>query len=225
MHWKDISGNRGTWQTFKHGRFKITIGDNHIHYSEGEWVITCHPWFDAHPIGSVLSLESAKRKAIRIIKNKLEECLKALDTATTRGKRALFLDIDGVLCLDGETIEPDLVDNLASIVTRKDMIVLSSAWRLHNSLRLEVERALAQKGLSLRGITPTLGQTLEKRPAEIETWLDQHKGVTHWVVLDDYDLDMYASPEFCKHFVKTRLRDGLTKDKAEEAQRVLEKEA
>jgi hypothetical protein len=80
-------------------------------------------------------------------------------------------------------------------------IVISSSWRYDK--RMTVKDYAVKLNLPVMDTTPRLPQ---KRGYEIQAWLDAHKEVRHYAILDD-DSDML--PHHFEHFVKTSALDGV----------------
>jgi hypothetical protein len=147
--------------------------------------------------------------------------------------KVIFLDIDGVICTDCKTFNPECLDNLKHILDKVPdaVMVLSSCWRhgfidwlnpLHSIIpRNEVIETMETwfvrggwtKDLSKRLIdsTPTLGG--DHRGSEISEWLKKHPDVSQFCILDD-DSDMEPLMD---HLVQTNGEVGLTLDDAEKA--------
>ena len=79
-------------------------------------------------------------------------------------------------------------------------IVVSSDWKLHGSLE-EIQDFYTEQGIIKKpiGFTTDLwrkgeqstfsGESLEEnRIREINNWLNEHQGITHWVAIDDLDM-------------------------------------
>lgn len=108
-------------------------------------------------------------------------------------------------------------------------IVLSSTWRREWSRDEEkcsedvkyLIRRLKREGIHIMDKTP--GNGLEcLRGGEIRAWLNAHKGVDAWVVLDDDVFEDYEAEGILPHLVETNFYDGgLNERLAEEAIRVL----
>jgi hypothetical protein len=84
-------------------------------------------------------------------------------------------------------------------------VVISSAWRLSNTLD-EIRAHFEDQGIKNCNIvsqTPYLSQ--KKRGEEIDAWLDKNHLITDFVIIDDAD-DMYPHKE---HLVQTTFEKGL----------------
>lgn len=132
--------------------------------------------------------------------------------------KVLFLDVDGVLNSHRSAIAfgampwahelPDVskFDHIAVGLIRGIAeaagadIVLSSAWRTCENWR-DLGTALR---LPIVDRTPSL---LGPRGKEIAAWLDAHREVQEYAIVDD-DADML--PEQLPHFVRTDMQEGLT---------------
>ncbi len=150
--------------------------------------------------------------------------------------RVIFLDIDGVLnsnfwndthqreISDGTLIDSEKIKLLGELVSRTDAgIVLHSGWKYWfdshlRPLRIEaarLETLLSQEDLSIYSVTPNHAtEEIKKskkfslvKAEEILAWLDDHKEVKHWVVIDDLDLH---NTEVAKHQLRTDPQTGLT---------------
>ena len=134
--------------------------------------------------------------------------------------RALFLDIDGVICLHeegvvnwGENASDDIFDEqccrrLKEIIDATDCkLVLSSFWRLNQA---DIRNMLAQ--LRPFGISASdfLGKTpfMESRGEEITAFLSRHPEITAYLAVDDEDFSGDAFP--ADRLVLTKLERGIT---------------
>lgn len=166
-------------------------------------------------------------------------------------RNILFLDIDGVLnsnfwnethqreISDGALIDEEKIKLLAELVKSTGAeIILHSGWRFwydgdRKPLRKEAQRLsdlLAKEGLKVADVTPDL-TTEEIRQSEkfslvkakeILLWIESHKDIGHWVVLDDLDLHDAVVEE---HQVRTDQTVGLTQEDVQAAKRILGIEA
>lgn len=161
--------------------------------------------------------------------------------------RVIFLDIDGVLNsnlgndpLQGEISNGSFIDEkkiklLASLIeTTNAQIILHSGWRFWfdskcKPLCKEAEKLmdlLHKNGLQLNGFTPDLTtEEIRKnkkfslvKADEILSWLNAHKNVTKWVVLDDLDLH---NTQIEQHQVKPDPAVGLTLENIRQAEEIL----
>ena len=139
--------------------------------------------------------------------------------------KVIFLDIDGVLHAADERQRPcrkPCMDVLRSIVEQSQAhICLSSNWRLDDWGLTQVN-----KHLRLHDLKPIVGFThpeedyFNTRADEVLDYLHKHPEVTHFVVLDDVELnfeDPSATVPTCiaSHSVQTDETKGLqTKDVA-----------
>jgi len=167
--------------------------------------------------------------------------------STTR--KVIFLDIDGVLnsefwnntheieLCEGTLIDQEKVELLARLVKNTGAeIILHSGWRFWfddgmNPLTKEsriLSDMLHTVGISLAGKTPdhsteeirkTKSFSLVKA-GEILEWLDEHREVEKWIVLDDLDLH---NEVIKKHQIMTDPSIGLTEEDIQKAYCLLRK--
>ena len=162
-------------------------------------------------------------------------------------KKAVFLDIDGVLnsnnndygagveISDGKLVDSKAVALLAKLVKETDAtIILHSGWRFWfddemNPTRPEAEylvSSLEKEGIRISGVTPDLTtEEIRKtkkfslvKAEEILQWLKLNKEYTNWVVLDDLDLHNAVVEA---HQVKTDPKVGLTENDIRRAMDIL----
>lgn len=139
------------------------------------------------------------------------------------GSTVLFLDVDGVLnkCGTFHDVHADKAQILYRIVTETGCsIVVSSTWRRTAHSRKLLVGLLQQSGVSIADWTPCLDRisdeghlVIAERGHEIQAWLDEHPGVTRFVILDD-SKDM---AHLMDHLVQTDTFTGLTNALADEA--------
>jgi hypothetical protein len=101
------------------------------------------------------------------------------------------------------------------VLQTKAEIVLSSTWRLDEYAKNLVKKALEIKDLKFICCTPHIESTTKKRThrsEEIKKWLEKHKSVKKYAVLDDRDDAGYGIE---KSFFQTDPRVGLTYSIAE----------
>ena len=152
----------------------------------------------------------------------------------------IFLDFDGVLCIDGFFFEPYTVNNLIEIIDATDAdIIISSAWRLHQDY-LNLIKQSNQSGCGstqsnswidrIIDITPDFGYKDDPnlmpfteflklpspesiRESEIKHSLSKYPDL-NWVAIDDMNLNL-------PNFVHTKLRHGLTSSHKDQAIEIL----
>ena len=139
--------------------------------------------------------------------------------------KVLFLDVDGVLCLnDYATLEPSLLANLQIVVEHTNCVVcVSSDWRMFPSKLRELTRALRMRGVRVIGKTRSVTQgAADERPNEIKHFLTsfrarmQRQGkpfrILRWCAVDDRNLPLEEGGEICgpSRFVRTDAKVGLT---------------
>ena len=139
--------------------------------------------------------------------------------------KAIFLDIDGVLNnekhiikiheLLGEQQYLDILYKVGGIpfdyrsckllqefINKTNAeVILSSTWRLNPESPNIIKK---YAGIEIKDITTRLNGI---RGEEIQQYLDNHKEITNYVILDD-DSDMLESQR--EHFVKVNNKVGLT---------------
>lgn len=161
--------------------------------------------------------------------------------------KVLFLDIDGVLnsnfwnenhqreISDGTLVDEEKIRLLAHLINKTNAkIILHSGWRIWfdneiNPLRMEAEKLvkmLAKEGLKISGFTPDLTTEEIRRTKkfslvkadEILSWLQAHKDVSEWAVLDDLDLH---NEQIKQHQVQPDQTIGLTLEDITQAEKIL----
>lgn len=157
-----------------------------------------------------------------------------------REMRALFLDIDGVMCLGdpNRELHREPLDSLKKIADNVEnfIIVLSSDWRKEGILRDHLTRIFEAEGIPRpRGKTPVIHQSLIDwsrwvgqdyrargviRTEEIHKWLEREKDfVVSWAAVDDTTLYLEDG------FFQTQAYVGLTEEIANDIIRHLNKES
>ena len=135
--------------------------------------------------------------------------------------KIIFLDIDGVLNnwtliqkYGIDIIADSLLNRLDFILTNTDAkIVLSSTWRCKKSDLDIVKKRLKDFGFDNRFIGTTIEIEHSLRDDEIYEWLDRHKEVTRFAVLDDNA--SIIGEDFGDSFFETDGEVGLTDEIAE----------
>jgi hypothetical protein len=147
----------------------------------------------------------------------------------------LFLDIDGIL-VPFQT--PKGRENL--IWSTEAMECLNAIWEhtraqtvISSSWRLECTRDQMLSMLNEHGFTGKLHQDwrtpgdenlLNERGAEILEWLDGHKNVAEWLVLEDSaEAIAHFAPEIIKRMIRPISEVGLTKPALESALKIISK--
>ena len=90
------------------------------------------------------------------------------------GMRLLFLDVDGVICFDGNVLEPAKLRLIQHICHHADAkVVLSTDWRRYPDRKQQVLDALAHVEVECVGAPPTAPNRLfpRRRP-----WTHLHWG-------------------------------------------------
>lgn len=132
----------------------------------------------------------------------------------------LFLDIDGVINLDptnhtGPFKAEEQINNLNELCLEYDFkIVVDSSWRSHS----DYKDILYNSGLKYK--IPIIDRTEHldyDRETEILKYLETNHYVDLFIILDDNDFN-----ELSKYHVKTETDKGFTKEKLEEARRLIE---
>merc|ERR1712232_1351935 len=119
--------------------------------------------------------------------------------------------------------KPDMIDQIKFIVDQtQSRIILSSTWRLEEKKKNELERALLQKDLTVKGSTPDLAKTKSgDRVDEIMLWLEMRsaadQSVDAYIVIDDLNLSAMNDRLKETHFVRIDDKVGITRENAEEA--------
>lgn len=161
-------------------------------------------------------------------------------------KRIIFLDIDGVLCLEDSDyfyFDPVCLSRLQNIIATTDShIVISSAWRVGQSIQslrdifsiqgdtygfykgprpyFDVSRIIG-KTLSLHVGRDVETSTLWGRGYEIDAWLQNTKdklNTKKFLIIDDETHDLNT---FKNNTLKTNCKTGITEEIAQEAIRRL----
>lgn len=137
-------------------------------------------------------------------------------------EKIVFLDIDGVL---NSLAYDRLRDNGQGNIDRTRLslikqliehtqakIVLTSSWRKHwssdpalcDAIGCEINEIFLQHGLTIHDKTPTRADN--DRAAEIRSWLEDHRQVQAFVILDDIAFGW--GKDLQDHLVRTNPRIG-----------------
>ena len=134
--------------------------------------------------------------------------------------KVLFLDIDGVLCLN----DPHIIEVVNILCVKKIVdganvkIVLSSAWRARPQWLQSARKQLRAQGVHIYDITPVIPTRLFERGyrwKEIQEWLLNHPNVDKFAILDD-DVDAMIPGDTKSYFYVDYDTNGLTNEKADE---------
>lgn len=140
--------------------------------------------------------------------------------------KVIITDVDGVISLDGSSLDDNCLNVLKKIVDKTGaVVVISSTWRLQESQTSKILNKFYDLGITVVGRTkdlPLSDNMWEDRVEEILEWIERHS-VEKWIAIDDLPLeellkekDENKRNEIKKHFVKTEILDGLTESQIEE---------
>eukprot|EP01080_Neovahlkampfia_damariscottae_P011475 gene11475-4639_t len=112
----------------------------------------------------------------------------------TEEQVVLFLDIDGVLCLNkiklpkNLTFDETSAENLKLFINEiKPKIILSSTWRYKNAQIERLDTLFEQHQIpKISGVTPNISRN--QRDEEICEWLEKNSNPKLWIAFDDGDL-------------------------------------
>lgn len=130
---------------------------------------------------------------------------------TKWNKKVLFLDFDGVIRVqmkEGHTIDkfefcPERINRLVGICEHFGLkVVLSTDWRHHPDVFKFIERLIPH--LHEHHKTPLCGHRWE----EVLRWLDDHKDVEDYIIMDDWDVHFEDAPDYVRE--RLILCDHLT---------------
>ena len=133
-----------------------------------------------------------------------------------------MLEEDNVDIFQEDILDERAICQLRRIVeTTGAEIVLSSSWRWYKEQRNTVHKQLKRKNIDFIDTTPIEITVKMSRADEINAWLEKHPDIDNYVILDDEEIkDIKLTP----HCVKTTFKHGLTRDKAEQAIKILKGE-
>ena len=157
-------------------------------------------------------------------------------------RKAIFLDIDGVLNTSYTKYRDDILDEfrldyLAKIVNKtRAKIVLTSTWRYnlskslfsfkaYNNSTKKLIESLKERGLKISALLPDTPNN--RRAEDISEFIKKHK-VTNFVILDD-ELFNYESLKLSNNLLRTsfyeedELDAGLTQKMIRQAVQILNK--
>lgn len=133
--------------------------------------------------------------------------------------KVLFLDIDGVLNISNKFSKASVKNLNLLLSSNPDLkIVISSSWR-RKGLDF-VKKVLSKEGIdSSKIIGATDLKDVDDRGHHIERYLEDHKEVTNFVIIDDVD-DM---DNVVDHLVQTNPLVGITTNDVKKAVDILAK--
>lgn len=133
-----------------------------------------------------------------------------------------MLEEDNVDIFQEDILDERAICQLRRIVeTTSAEIVLSSSWRWYKEQRNTIHKQLKRKNIDFIDTTPIEITVKMSRADEINAWLEKHPDIDNYVILDDEEIkDIKLTP----HWVKTTFKHGLTRDKAEQAIKILKGE-
>ena len=133
-----------------------------------------------------------------------------------------MLEEDNVDIFQEDILDERAICQLRRIVeTTGAEIILSSSWRWYKDQRNTVHKQLKRKNIDFIDTTPIEITIKMSRADEINAWLEKHPEIDNYVILDDEEIkDIKLIP----HLVRTTFKHGLTRDKAEQAIKILKGE-
>lgn len=130
-----------------------------------------------------------------------------------------MLSEDNINIFQEDMLDPRAIVQLKKIVeTTGASIVLSSSWRWEKGLRDKVHYQLREKEIDFIDTTTLQIDITLSRGKEIDKYLENHPEIENFVILDD---DEIQSATLKPHHVRTTFKYGLTREKAEEAIKIL----
>jgi hypothetical protein len=138
--------------------------------------------------------------------------------------KVLFLDFDGVINphshrADSAMFSKAACKNLNLLLKKVPelKIVVSSSWRIHGLSA--VKDILKSNGIDVKRVIDITGDEKGIRGNQIKAWLDRHKKVSNFAILDD-DSDM---GELAPRLVKTNGFVGLTESEVNKVVELLDR--
>lgn len=133
-----------------------------------------------------------------------------------------MLEEDNVDIFQEDILDERAICQLRRIVeTTSAEIVLSSSWRWYKEQRNTIHKQLKRKNIDFIDTTPIEITVKMSRADEINAWLEKHPEIDNYVILDDEEI---KDIELIPHWVRTTFKHGLTRDKAEQAIKILKGE-
>ncbi len=142
-------------------------------------------------------------------------------------KKYIYLDIDGVITnqKSGFAFDPACLENLRQLVEKSEAnVIIISSWR-EDTLKDTVRHMPPPLKKMASAQTPLLGRTKEE---EIRQFLfdeyarDPAPGVFPTFIIIDDEKDTYGQDFLDHYLILTDIKEGLTKEKSQEALALLE---
>ena len=135
--------------------------------------------------------------------------------------KVIFLDIDGVLNTTGDKklinnmVEESKLNNLVNLINNtQSVLVVISDRRLLEDERLNIESIFDNFEILVKYLS--LKRTHRKRSDEVLYYLNNHKDITNYVILDDNDLGYSEDIVLYPHFINT-YKNGFGEDEYNKA--------
>ena len=133
-----------------------------------------------------------------------------------------MLEEDNIDIFQEDILDVRAICQLRRIVeTTGAEIILSSSWRWYKEEKETIHRQLRAKNIDFIDITPTEISFKMDKTSEINAWLNEHLEIENFVILDD---EQIKDEKLIPHWVKTNFKHGLTREKAEQAIKILKGE-
>lgn len=130
-----------------------------------------------------------------------------------------MLEEENIDIFQEDMLDPRAIIQLRKIVEATNaQIVLSSSWRWEKELRDKVHYQLREKDIDFIDTTMLQIDITLSRGKEIENYLYKHPEIEKYVILDD---DQIQIESLSPYHVRTTFKYGLTREKAEEAIKIL----
>ena len=147
-----------------------------------------------------------------------KEILKIVREQVSKQPLTVFLDVDGVLDIYNPNAEiqsliPEAVKNFSELVHRmKTKVVVISSHRFGGKTWDMLQDAFKKNDIYDVDVTPC-GEEYHNRTDEINAYLNTHKNIKRYVILDDCYQDDYSSDlELKKHLIFIDALKGLQKE-------------
>lgn len=137
-------------------------------------------------------------------------------------KKAIFLDLDGPIFINGE-INEDAVYCLSELIRLTNAyIIITSSWRIGKTIDQLISDLSKYPKFPvehIKGLTDVINyKTVEiPRGAEISIYLEEHQEIENYVIIDDEIIPLLSQKD---HFVQTGIH-GFIGEYFREALRIL----